>query len=141
MSVGYDKFIGYRIDITEEFKSLEERNEKFHDSLLFSKSSPESLKNLGYVPYFETSKFKKGDITIIYDGMNGEYTYLILIQAANINSYYYDENDNVDEYINEMLSTFSISKEIINRLNQIYKLIFDTENKKEIECKVFVHVT
>lgn len=141
MSVDYNKFLGYRIDITEEFRNLEEKNEKINDELLFDrKPLSEGLKDLGYIPYFHHQDPKKGDITIIDDGMNGNYTYLILIQSANYNYSYYDENDNVDEDVNEFLSTISIPDEVINRLNQAYELIFGAKNEKEIECKVFVHV-
>lgn len=141
MGVYLDKFFGFMLDVTEEYeKSLNEND----DDIIFEKfiscnmeEINKDLKDLNYVPYYNGKKKpEKNDITLITDGMCGEYYKIIFIN--NFENYCSDEYDSEEE--NKYLQTIPVPNDIVEKITNVYNIIFGKTNKQlDIKLMKFNH--
>lgn len=141
MSVSFTKYLGYCIDIHQEYEALKENNEDVEELLETQENIPQVLSQLGFVGYYGYNKPNKNDITLLDDGMGGEYTYLMYIIDVNYDAYYYDEDDNIDKSINEILANIPVPETVANSLKKVYQEIFQKDTTKNIQLQTFIHAS
>lgn len=122
MGVYLDKYFGYMLDVTDEF------NDELWNKYVDSSTSDlcENLKEINFIPYYSREKQKVNDITLVYDGIDGDYCKLIFIKQ--IDRYCDDEFDVSVE--NEFLKTLPIPCDVRKKLTKVYEIIFGKPNKK-----------
>lgn len=131
MGVYLDKYFGYMLDVTEEYDKLCDEND---DDILFENfiscnfdKLNKDLQELNFVPYYSVSrKHRQNDITMIYDGMCGEYCKLIFINQFE--RYCNDESDVNME--NKFLKTIAVPDDIRGKLTKVYEIIFGKTDKQ-----------
>ena len=130
MGMRCDKIVGYGIDIQEPWEELrEELQDKWMDADM------ENLNFKGYNIY----KGENDTLTIIYDGLSGEYCKLMYITAYEKNSY--EEETNIDTGINKILSTAEVPFSVKQKVKELYKEIFkkDLNRTSLIKALYLVH--
>lgn len=129
MGVRVDKYIGYVVDIKEEWNKLpiDQR-----DTWLFSDKKKTDI----FVPYYSgwgnINLLNK--VTIIDDGMNGHYTKLVYVLDYCEDTYGDDER--LVDTINKHLGTIQVPHEIEEMLLSIYKGILGDKNINNFKVKL-----
>lgn len=131
MGIRCDKIVGYSLDIMEEWESLKDAKK---DKLLEMNNS-----ELGYVGYYSKDNMKD-KVTIIYDGLDGNYCKLIYVMEINTNGY--DEDCvKVNKCINSLLETATVSFSVKQKIKQVYKELFgvDLNRTSRIHAEYITH--
>lgn len=145
MSVSIERYIGYFMDCTSEsMKSDYSHNYEFKYSAKrnLHESQLKELENLGFRFIDCIDESHKDYITLIVDGMNGNYVYLAYIESRY--DEFYNLSDESDKIINKSLSKTPIPSDIQDRLERCYEIIFkdndiNKRNDKEIVYQQFSH--
>lgn len=131
MGVNVAKYIGYVVDIQKEWdKLLDEQQDIW--------SCSTSKETEVFKPYYTHGDFK-GKITVIYDGMNGEYTKLIyVIDYCTDTS---DEDESLVREVSKHLSSVEVPSDIRQKLREVYKEIFGVQHITEfkVQMEYFIH--
>lgn len=117
MGVSCDRIVGFSLDINKEWEGVSEvGHEKLHNTV---------MDELNYVGY-NSGQDVKFKITLLYDGMNGEYCKLVYVNSISKDGY---ENDSEEIIagINEMLSTAEVPYSVIKHIKRVYKTFFNKE--------------
>jgi len=133
MGVYVDKYFGYFMDVTEEYNKSKQLWDDYYDGKM---DNPELIA-LKVVPYYSDIKQKEDDITLLYDGMCGEYSKLVLIKTVEK---YSDDESEPNERANDMLKLVPIPPEIKERMEKVYKIVFgESQNCPTIYLMQFAH--
>jgi hypothetical protein len=137
MGVDVDKYFGYVIDITEQTSKLKSIGEDdFWEKYMDGENLSQELIDLGYVadsyPKYPTAN----DITLIYDGMSGNYCKLIYIVTVERDSYDYSETN---EELNKVLANVPVQDDIKEKMWEAYRLIFGDRLCPNIKAEQFSH--
>lgn len=131
MGVTTSKYLGYVVDIQKEWDKLLDEQQDFWS--LSKENDTETFK-----PYYVTGN-PEGRITIVYDGMNGEYTKLIYVIAycRGVS----DDDEKMVEKINENLADAVVPMDVRYKLREIYKQIFKVDHITdfEVHMEYFIH--
>ena len=139
MSVYCDKFVCYSIDIMNEWESLTEKQQDFWSSN-WSNNQIEEHEKINFIPYYNKIGALTNKITILYDGMSGEYCKLIYVV-----DYERDANeedcDNIVKSINSLLNESPVPFSIKQNMKEVYKAIFgkDLNMTSSIKATYLVH--
>lgn len=141
MSVYCDKVFGYVIDVSEEFeKSDRDLVDKWLD---YNENNKDLYNKLGFKAYwgFGQKPISSGDITLIYDGMSGQYCKLVLVKEYVYKSDCEEQDEEIVTSINEELSRLEVESEIKDKLYKAYVEIFgENENVKDnIKLEYLIH--
>lgn len=131
MGVNVAKYIGYVVDIQKEWdKLLDEQQDIW--------SCSTSKETDTFKPYYTHGDFKD-KITVIYDGMSGEYTKLIYVVDYCTDTS--DEDESIVKEVNKHLSSVEVPSEIRQKLREVYKEIFGVEHITEfkVQMEYFIH--
>lgn len=161
MSISLEKFMGYRMDCTQEtlnengemnFEDYEQFTDDY-DAKLYLEQHPEEkwkfekLKELGIVfqgdimrPWYQTPK--NNFFSFIQDGMNGLYSWLVYIENIECPEFFDTFEEDVEKNIALSL-THKVPKDIEEKMKRIYEIIFDSTieeaSKKEIKYQEMKH--
>lgn len=98
------------------------------------------LESLGFVLEQDTSDDMSDFITLITDGLNANYVWLIYVKTVNYDFYDFTE----DEAKNEVLKQLPVPEDVQQKLRRCYEIIFnkrsEESNKKNIYLQDIVHV-
>ena len=120
MGVRCDKIVGFSLDITEEWNGLSEtKREKILDI---------ELPDFEYVGFSLRADIKN-KLTIIYDGMNGDYCKLVYVLRDNRDECD-DELPEILEAINEVMKESPVSFSVTRKIKQLYRELFGYELNK-----------
>lgn len=120
MGVRCDKIVGFSLDITDEWAGLNEvKKNKVLDI---------ELPDFGYVG-FNINADIKNKLTIIYDGISGEYCKLVYVLRDNReeNS---EELQEILDAINEVMKESPVSFSVTRKIKQFYRELFGYELNK-----------
>jgi len=132
MSVYCDKYVGYALDIQEDWDKLsEDTKDKWLDN---------DNEALNYKGYYSSKKDINSTIMIIPDGMNGDYVKLMCVIKCETNTYEEDCDELVD-VINEMLSSGEVPFSVQKHMREVYKAVFkkDLNRASDIKPYYLVH--
>lgn len=155
MSVSAENYFGYRMDCTEDSYILNtnfidfERLAKFefnYEKYQCFKDYSEytflfkELESLGFVLEQDIGEDMSDFITLITDGLNANYVWLIYVKSVNYEFY----NFNEDKAKNEVLKQFPVPEDIQQKLRKCYEIIFNKNSEeashKDIHLQDIVHV-
>lgn len=141
MGVYLDKYTCYAMDVSEEIfniiKNDYDKWEYIHDTLVLDDNPiPDNLKLLGLKTRYDKEPLKKGDAELIYDGMSGNYAYLIIIEDVDRWS---DDYSQPSEVVQRALWKTEVSKDIKDRLEQIYRIVFEKDAKNDVHLMMINH--
>lgn len=141
MGVYVDKYVGYMIDISEEIFKLRKENIEAFDELLDGIFYNEiamldKYKDAGFKCRYGDDTASKEDLELVYDGMNGDYAYIILIDT--VDRYSNDESD-IPELIKLALMKTPIPEEVTEKLSKAYNVLFDQKLDKPIYLQMLNH--
>lgn len=133
MSVNCDKFIGYSIDILEEWSKLDSSiQEKWSKDI--KQENKEEFDKAGFTPYYSEQSSLKDTVTILYDGMSGQYCKLVYV--IDYEAYAEEENnENIVNTINNLLLHSPVPFSIKKNIKKIYKSIFNKDLNKTSDIK------
>lgn len=129
MGVTCDKFIGYSMDIKDEWENARKRAEKEgredeYDDLWCGFGLPKNkrLKELRFIPFYAIDRANpiNGCLTIIDDGMCGEYTKIFYIEFLERDAN--EDSGGAVAFINQKLSMNVVPKEVEERMRKIYSM-------------------
>lgn len=118
MGVYADKYFGYFMNVLDDYLKGEDMWDKFIDS---DGIISEELKELRFVPYYARPKHGEGDITLLYDGMCGNYAKLVFVQTVE---FYSADDSYTNEKVNEILKSSPVPTEVREQMEKVYDLIF-----------------
>ncbi|MBO5389412.1 MAG: hypothetical protein J6A59_15015 [Lachnospiraceae bacterium] len=132
MGVYCDKVIGYSLDITEEWDKL---SEDVKDKWLEENNS-----KLNYISYYDRNESLKDYVTVIYDGMNGDYCKIVYVICCSKNA----EEENDDELvdcINSLLKESPVPFSVKQDIRNVYKELLgrDLSRTSDIKPNYIVH--
>ena len=132
MGVYCDKVIGYSLDITEEWNKL---SEDVKDKWLEENNS-----KLNYISYYDRNESLKDYVTVIYDGMNGDYCKIVYVICYSKNA----EEENDDELvdcINSLLKESPVPFSVKQDIRNVYKELLgrDLSRTSDIKPNYIVH--
>lgn len=144
MSVNANRFVGYTLDITDEFMKAYKEDDNMYEKWIDTCSDSDLerkayLKGLGFKSYY--NKDLKDNIILLYDGLNGQYAKLVYVIDYSIWSECDDMEENIINSINKLLSKTSISLSTVEHFKSVYKAIFNKEctNTKNIKAEYMMH--
>lgn len=144
MSVNTNRFVGYTLDITDEFMSAYKENEDMYEKWIETCSDNDLerkayLRGLGFKSYYD--KDLKDNVILLYDGLNGQYAKLVYVIDYSVWSECDDMEENIISSINKLLAQTKIGLSTIGHLKAVYKAIFNKEctNVKDIKAEYIVH--
>lgn len=154
MSYSAENYFGYRMDCTKDsyilgtkdidFERLDKFEFTYEKHQCFRNCSEytflfKELESLGFVLEKDISEDMRDFITLITDGLNANYVWLVYVKTVNYESNYFDENIK-----NELLKQYPIPEDIQKKLRRCYEIIFnkrsEESNKKNIYLQDIVHV-
>jgi len=125
VSVYCDKFVCYSIDIMSDWESLTDEQKDFWLSN-WSNAEIVKHKKINFIPYYNKIGALNNKVTIIYDGMNGDYCKL-----AYIIDYEKDANeedcDTIVDSINTLLNDSPVPFSVKQSIKEAYKEIFEKD--------------
>jgi len=138
MGVYVDRITGYRMDVTKEFDENDEERlwDKYIDENFLMKNSNKKLSEAGFIPYHNTPRPGKDNITLVYDGMCGDYVWLVYIQDVD---YYSDDQSDENKLVNDALKMVPVPDDVKKRMRECYKEIFKNECAKDIFMQEMCH--
>lgn len=144
MGVNVNRFIGYTLDVTDEFIKASKEDEKIYDKWIDNCHNNDSeykdyLKRIRFKSYYDSDL--ENNITLLYDGLNGEYAKLIYVIAASKWSDCDDMEENIINAINKLLAESKIGIPLIDHFKTVYKELFNKEltNTKNIKAEYIIH--
>lgn len=126
MGVRVDKYLGYVVDIQKEWDKLLDEQQDYWSC---SKEKESEI----FKPYYTHGDFK-GKITILYDGMSGEYTKLIYILDYCTDTS--DDDESIVKTVSKQLENVEVPNEIRQKLREVYKEIFGIEYVTEFKVQM-----
>lgn len=131
MGVRVDKYLGYVVDIQKEWDKLLDEQQDYWSC---SKEKESEI----FKPYYTHGDFK-GKITILYDGMSGEYTKLIYVLDCCADTC--DDDEDIVKTVNKQLENVEVPNEIRQKLRNMYKEIFNIEHITDfkVQLEYFIH--
>lgn len=131
MGVRVDKYLGYVVDIQKEWDKLLDEQQDYWSC---SKEKESEI----FKPYYTHGDFK-GKITILYDGMSGEYIKLIYILDYCTDTS--DDDESIVKTVNKQLENAEVPNEIKQKLRNMYKEIFNVEHITDfkVQLEYFIH--
>lgn len=142
MSVSCTEYLAYMIDVTDEYDELDkEIFEKWHSD--FKGTHKEEFNKFNFAPVYGGREYNvKGKITLLYDGLNGEYCKLMhVIEYGDCE--YGEENTDLIDKLNVFLALGNVepSVDVKNNIANVYKEIFgkDLDSKDRIILQYFKH--
>ena len=122
MSVYCDEIVGYSLDIQKEF--IENKDELQH--LLEAKQ--DKFNEIGFENY-DSMNSLIDKVSILYDGMSGEYTKLIYILDYEKNTSEIESTHTI-KTVNELLSTSAVPFSVKQKIKRVYKELFGKDLNK-----------
>lgn len=131
MGVRVDKYLGYVVDIQEAWKKLSDND---HDKWL--EDGDTELDN--FSPYYGREDVT-GKITILNDGMNGEYTKLIFVLDRCPDTD--DSDEDIVQSVNKIINNTEVPDYIMKPLREVYRKVFNVEHVTELKVQLeyFIH--
>lgn len=141
MSVYCDKIVGYTLDVTKDFENA--NRESIDKWLDYCENNKDLYSKLSFKTYwgFGQKQISSGDITLIYDGMSGQYCKLVLIEEYVYKSDCEEQDDGIVVAINEKLNQVEIDSNIKEKLQLAYESIFGNNENiiDKIKLEYFIH--
>ena len=130
MSIYCDKIVGYGLDIKNEWDLIDDDT---RDRWLTN-----DYENIVFKA-FDSAKNSTEYLTIVDDGLSGEYTKLVYVTAIERNSY--EEENSIDKGINELLYTSEVPFGVKQKVKAAYREIFGKELNRTslIKAMYLVH--
>lgn len=131
MGVRVDKYLGYVVDIQKEWGEL---TIDYQDLYLCN----EEKRTDTFKPYYAKGNCKD-KITVLYDGMSGEYTKLLYVLDYCTDTS--DEDESIVKTVNKQLENVEVPSEIRQKLRNMYKEIFNVEHVTDfkVQLEYFIH--
>lgn len=129
MGVRVDKYLGYVVNIQDEWNKLtEEERDLWLDT-----------KHTDTFKAYYLSGDCKDKITVIYDGMSGQYTKLVYV--VEYFSATCDDDEKIVGVVNKYLGSAEVPNEIRQKLREVYKEIFslDYVTDFKVQLQYFIH--
>lgn len=128
MSVECKRFVGYVMGVLDDLEFMSDENK---DKFLYGYTSVEKIN------FVTDSRAEKGNITLIYDGMNEEYCKLMYVLACDEG--FEEEESHVQNEINNLLSNLPVDGSIITDLHKAYEYIFGRKTTRDIKPEYVIH--
>ena len=129
MSVGCKRYVGYVMNVLDDLKFMSDENK---DTFIYGLNV--SVEKINFV---SDSKAEKGNITLLYDGLNGGYCKLMYVLACD--GGYEEEEPHVQSEINNLLSNLSVDANIITNLHKAYEHIFGRKTTRVVKPEYVIH--
>lgn len=131
MGVNIYKYIGYTVDILDDYLKLDDKTIDIIDK--------EYSEDLRFKGYYGRHGSLKGYITLLYDGMNGDYCKLIYVEDYIADCS--DDDCDLLDTINNKIKHTEIPDDIIMLLRNAYKHIAKKGLNKDIKPEYLIHYT
>lgn len=149
MGVYCDKVVGYMVDVKKEWdrvraelKNSPERAmvQIFDERWLDSLDKDLELDFITYSGLNINRDIESNIVTLLYDGMDEEYTYLVYI--LKVERYSDDEEQDMADCINGLLESVEVPPEIKRKIEEVYREMFEDgggETDLDIRAKYVLH--
>lgn len=131
MGINVNKYIGYSIDVLDEYSQLDDN---IRDN--WNSGYSEELKFKGY---YSRQGSLKGYITLLYDGMSGDYCKLMYVEDYTVDCS--DDDSDMIDTINAKISNTVVPDDIQKILKDVYRYITRKELSKDIKLEYLIHYT
>lgn len=129
MSIDCKRYVGYVMDVLDDLDFMSDENrDKFIYGLNVS---------VDKISFVSDNRAERGNITLIYDGLNGDYCKLMYVLACD--GGYEDEEPHVQDEINNLLSKLPVDTDIAMSMHKAYEYIFGRKTTRVIKPEYVIH--
>lgn len=128
MSVNVDRVLGWTVDLSDiPYEKL--------SGILYEEEFKEELERTHYVDDY--GRYNKGDIKILYDGMSGDYSYLVwVIYGEDCDDF---EDGEFYDNLNVMLEELHPTEDVISDMREVLEVIGYEDLVQDIQLKAIRH--
>lgn len=130
MGISCDAFVGYTLDITNEIQELSN-----YDKIIYELEDGNEYE---IKSYWGNSRINSGDVVLLHDGLNGEFTKLIYVLSYE-NNIGYLESEDIFKTVNGLLLFVDVPSNIRIKLLSVFNKLFNRVESKSIKAEFILY--